>query len=195
MDYKNQLRLEVIPVSQLREEMVSKVFEDIAVIYKYVLKQTDEGRISAIVTKDMLKERGIPEEKFHEWAGNTVAVFNPPVLKPLTDIMMELTEGKYDEDDVGLYVATSSDGLFGAGAIFYPQFLDYVTYVLKENFYVIPSSVHEVIIAPVSLIGSEKDDIEMLRKMIVEVNCEEVRPEDVLSDNVFFYDGHTFRAL
>ena len=52
------------------------------------------------------------------------------------------------------------------------------------NFYIIPSSVYEVI-----LVKAEMTDAESLRGMIGEVNTNVVSDEDFLSNNAYYYDG------
>lgn len=48
-------------------------------------------------------------------------------------------------DDV-IYVATNKKKVFGAAVMLYPNFLDHVREVIGSNFYVIPSSIHEILI-------------------------------------------------
>ena len=54
-----------------------------------------------------------------------------------------------------------------------------------KNYYIIPSSVHEVILLEET--GEEK--AEDLKKIIREVNRTHVSAEEVLSDNLYFYDN------
>ena len=55
---------------------------------------------------------------------------------------------------------------------------------LEDDFYVLPSSVHEVILVPDHVAGSEKE----LRTMVHEVNHTQVEPEEILSESVYHYD-------
>ena len=59
--------------------------------------------------------------------------------------------------------------------------------VLKEHFpngyYILPSSVHEVLLLSKD---DYSDDADVLNGMVRTVNANEVRPEDVLSDHVYF---------
>ena len=58
-----------------------------------------------------------------------------------------------------------------------------------RNFYIIPSSIHEVILIPDTL----DMDIRYMKAMVKEVNGTEVSPDEVLSDNVYRYDIDTDR--
>ena len=55
---------------------------------------------------------------------------------------------------------------------------------LQENYYVIPSSTHEVLILRESI----AKDCGSLSKMIQDVNSSAVADEDVLADHPYYYD-------
>ena len=54
----------------------------------------------------------------------------------------------------------------------------------QENVYILPSSVHEVLLLADR--GGERAD--ELKNMIAEVNSTQVPPEEVLSDSLYYYD-------
>lgn len=91
------------------------------------------------------------------------------------------------EDVVEMYVLTNQQKLFGASCILYENVLDTFASSLNKNLYIIPSSIHEVILVPAY------PDIqkESLNKMIQEVNQQELNIEDILSDHYYFYDYNT----
>ncbi|MCD8300425.1 MAG: DUF5688 family protein [Clostridiales bacterium] len=53
-----------------------------------------------------------------------------------------------------------------------------------RNFYILPSSVHELILVP----GERMADEYRLTQMVREVNRETVLNEEVLADHVYYYD-------
>ena len=55
---------------------------------------------------------------------------------------------------------------------------------IKRDFFILPSSVHEVLLVPASE-GLKKED---LTEMVREINKTEVSPNEVLSDIVYVYD-------
>lgn len=65
-----------------------------------------------------------------------------------------------------------------------PGVLNQVSQIFPEGFYILPSSVHEVLIVPK---GTEMEPQE-LGKIVREVNRTEVSRADVLSDRVYEYD-------
>ncbi len=75
--------------------------------------------------------------------------------------------------------------------IFYPELLKKVYEYLGEPFYILPSSVHEVMIC--SMVREERS-VEELKEMVVSVNTIAVSESEKLADSVYCYDG-TFKKL
>lgn len=48
----------------------------------------------------------------------------------------------------GLFILSNKENLRGAGVLFYPGVLDQISAMCPDGFYLIPSSVHEVLIFP-----------------------------------------------
>lgn len=65
-----------------------------------------------------------------------------------------------------------------------PEVINKLEQLFPEGFYVIPSSVHEVLIVP----NNGEMDPKRLGEMVREVNRAEVEREEVLSDRVYSYD-------
>ena len=89
-----------------------------------------------------------------------------------------------------MYVATVPDKNSGAGVIAYQDFMDQAVERIGGDFFVIPSSINEILLVPDN--GDMTADA--LRDMVQEVNAKEVSPEERLSDNVYHYDSkdHVF---
>ena len=54
-----------------------------------------------------------------------------------------------------------------------------------ENFFIVPSSVHETILVPCE----DTLEVQRLNEMVQEVNATQVQPEEVLADHVYMYDA------
>ncbi len=84
-----------------------------------------------------------------------------------------------------MYVVTNRTKCDGAAVILYHDVLDKVCDALHtDEFYLLPSSRHEVICVPANL----GKDVDALRRMVHEVNMTQVPPEDLLSENVYYYE-------
>lgn len=103
-----------------------------------------------------------------------------PVLSKLDSF----TDGRLPFPDAPFYILTNQSGMFGASVILLANMLREFADICRENFFVIPCSVHEVLLLPESL----SPDPENLKKSICEINRTVLLPEDVLSDSVYYYD-------
>lgn len=82
-------------------------------------------------------------------------------------------------------VITNVSKANGAGVIFCDEVLKLV-YQKVGTFFIIPSSIHEVIIFP----STDRDLGNQIAEIVKAVNVDAVREEDQLSDEAFFYDGN-----
>ena len=87
------------------------------------------------------------------------------------------------EEDAGLYVITNSRSNRGASAVCCPGVLGEASELLGGDFYLLPSSIHEMIAVPAQLAGSG----ERLGGMVREINRTVLSEEEFLADTVYFY--------
>ena len=85
--------------------------------------------------------------------------------------------------DMPMFVLTNEYWTNGAACIFYTGLLEQISQTLDTDLYIIPSSIHEVILLPLN----EKIDMEELDRMIQQVNQEDLKPGEVLSHHVYMY--------
>lgn len=84
-----------------------------------------------------------------------------------------------DNDESEIYVVTSKNGLFGASCILNKEALG--RELPHGKYYMIPSSIHEVLLRRVAPDLDQKT----LEDMVKDVNSTVVSPSDVLSDKVY----------
>lgn len=92
---------------------------------------------------------------------------------------MQRETGKY------LYVLSNTKHIQGAAVILYPGVLAEAARHLGGSFYILPSSIHEVILLPDDGRSNGKD----LHEMIAEINRSQLQEEEVLSDYAYRYDA------
>lgn len=83
-----------------------------------------------------------------------------------------------------MYVAGNESKNFGAAVILYEKLLMDFAEKIQSDIYILPSSVHEVILIPVE---NETDEVQKLKDMVYEVNHTELPKEEILSDSVYFF--------
>ena len=80
---------------------------------------------------------------------------------------------------------TNREGILGAAILANPELLKEVIGDKMGDCYLLPSSVHELIVCPVE----SWMDVEDLQEVVVEVNKTLVKEEEILSNSV--YEFHT----
>lgn len=114
---------------------------------------------------------------------------NPEVIT-MKEIMVALMGEELLEDipdEPVQVIVTNEARMFGAINIYNEDCIKQVQEKLHaNNFYVLPSSKHEVICCPTE--GIEVDD---LLTMVTEINQTQVKEEDRLGDFVLYYDEDT----
>lgn len=85
----------------------------------------------------------------------------------------------------GLYVLSTGIRVNGAALILLPDILEKIGEKAGMDYYLIPSSIHELLIARDDGLVSAK----MLKEIVYEGNRTDavIKQEDVLSDNIYFY--------
>lgn len=180
---------------KLLDDIPHREFKDLSVIYRLVADIDENGIASSIIHNSLAERMGITEEEmFQLAAGNTKRLLPTSILK-MEDIIksMLLGEGIPDEradlliedtpDNEQLYVITNEKRVNGAVNMLYEDGLHNLAEKLGTDLYIIPSSVHEVIVVSADL-GSPK----MLAEMVAEINMTEVSLEDRLSNQIYHYD-------
>lgn len=86
-----------------------------------------------------------------------------------------------------MYVLTNEAGTLGASALYYPDVKEKAAELMGSGYYVLPSSIHEVILVP----DTAGHDVKDLCEMVKQANRTVVEPQDILSDSVYHYDRET----
>ena len=88
-----------------------------------------------------------------------------------------------------LYVMMASDvGCNGARVLAFSNFKETIKNKFGEDCYILPSSVHEVLIMPESMSDCSEGYI---LNMVHAVNSDVLDPRDLLSDNIYKYEAAT----
>lgn len=104
---------------------------------------------------------------------------NPPA-QTLTSIPFS-TAFLAEKKDKTLFVFTNELGINGAACILYPDILAKLTAYFGSDFYILPSSIHELLLLP----GADTFCREELDDIIKEINLSQVPEEEVLSDHAY----------
>ena len=127
----------------------------------------------------------VTEEDLYYRASKNTQELLPYEFAPMRTVIEELLGlGMEEGPTEKMYILSNEMRSYGAAALIYPDCLRKIAGVVGENFFVIPSSVHETIIVA----ESEAPGREELASMIEEINETQVEAEEVLSDRAYYYD-------
>ncbi|MCD8362184.1 MAG: DUF5688 family protein [Lachnospiraceae bacterium] len=160
--------------------------EDMSLVYHIDLGPMGGGTGRILITNEMLQAYGISAERLHQDALKSAQERQPFVIRSMNEIMAEFmgTEPSEVSGAPDLYVATNPEMKNGACVIAYPGFMEAAAETMKGNFFILPSSLHEVIMVPENGMMSYQE----LETIVANVNQTQVLPEDQLSGNVYHYD-------
>lgn len=169
------------------EELLAQVpwlpWLDLAVVFCLVIPEHIVERASALIYTSHMEHWGITQEELHRAAAENMAGL-PVYLEP----METLLEGfGFDVLSSGLYVLSNERKEYGAAAIIDPTVQRMCRERLGEDYYVLPSSVHELILLPESLFTGREE----LDALIQEVNENCVSPEEYLGSHAYHYSLET----
>lgn len=148
--------------------------------------EDEEGDSAQVnITQGLLELWGVSEQEIFE-AAERNAIFN---IKSMREVIEELIKNKVGveadlEEKTIMYVISNEKRHRGAAGLFQTELLEKHAEELDDNLYIIPSSLHEVILV-------KEDDappVEVLKDMVHEVNETQVNIEDYMSDNIYYYD-------
>ena len=181
-------------------------FHDLAIVF-YVVVSEDSDRTGTITVRNNLMEMwGNPDiNDLYRIAKNNTqkrykgSVFN--MIEIMGDIISHNVDNiepnivddffemnfTYEDNMIPMFVATNNKKVNGAGVILYEGLLKTFAEKIGSDFYILPSSIHEVIFVP----ANGDMDVRYLIQMVKEVNATEVSPSEVLSDNVYKYNADT----
>lgn len=180
---------------QMLMDAPNRQFQDLSIMYRWVMKVEDAGVQSAVVRNSLAKQLGLSEEELFKLAvENTRRIF-PPTVRSMNEVIrdMFMKDGMPSEiadmmigdipPEQSMYVISNDRGINGAISMLYEDQLHALAENLDTDLYILPSSVHEVI-----AVSSSMGDPNELAQMVAEINMDQVSLDERLSNQVYHYD-------
>ena len=159
---------------------------DLAIVVFVLLEVSPYGTATVLVRKEHLEIWGLTEAQLFDEAKKNTPILLPYQFCPMRKLLREICPYAVDEgeeEEESLYVLSNKLRSFGAASMLYEGILEKVGQKLGENYYILPSSIHEVIVVPESKSPVKQD----LEEMVREINETQVEEEEVLSDRVYYF--------
>lgn len=190
---KDKLIMEVVS-KEANEEMLANIphveMEDMAVVYRFVLDSSEEGRATILATNQLIETMGVTTEQLHKDAMENAPELKPAIIMGMSEMLADMgmpmeMMGMEAPTQEFMYVATVEDKINGAGVLAYQNFMDQAAERIGGDFFILPSSRHEILLVP----DNGEADLQQLKDMVREVNATQVAPEEKLTDSVYHYDS------
>lgn len=182
---------------------------DLAVTFHVLMKNSSFGISTVRITNEHVDFWNTCTEELLKFSNNNTPRIFPAVIRCMNEIILELLQNDSQnllnsdidineemlenmeeimksEKKREMYVLSNSNGINGASAMLYINTLKEFATEKNTDFYILPSSIHEVILIPYTN-GLSKNELD---NMVAEVNISQVPQEDILSNQAYIYRRH-----
>lgn len=173
----------------LLKEIPHKCYLDLAIVCYCNIVDDRIGKGTILIRNEHLDIWNVEKDVLIRDALKNMPVIYPPELINMADLLKELYR-----DPAGLicgklpmYVLTTKWRMYGAAALLYSGQLEAIAKEVEDDFYLLPSSIHEIIILP----KKYGTDEEYLSQMVDEINSEQLDVEEILSNHAYLYSNLT----
>lgn len=204
-DYaQDRIVLQLVNTRQ-NEKMLSNLphreFLDLSVIYRIVIDSEPEI-VSSVINNECAREIGLTEAQlFRAAIRNTKRIF-PLVIKHMYELLMEMQNEIQVPlgEDIGMpevapefpiFVISNDKHCWGASALLYEEALYELSEKIGSDLYVIPSSIHELIVFCADYVAQPED----IASFVAEINKEAVPINERLSNQVYRYDRNLRKVV
>lgn len=177
---------------ELLEDIPHIQYLDLAIVFYCLMICDTFGNGSILIHNSHCKMWNVEAAQLYEDARANTPLLLGAELKSMEEVISDLVEQsefadsqQLEEDvrDVPMYVLSNKTKIHGAACILYENVVkDFADY-LNRDIFILPSSVHEVILVPSQ--GAQK--AQNLVEMVREVNETQVEEEEILSDSVYYF--------
>ena len=189
---------------ELLRQIPHILFLDMALVFYCHVPQKELDSATILVYNSHLKMWGVTKERLYWDAQKNTPRILPARILSMEEMMKEIcsvdeigegtmedmeqtAEGNAPDSGFGkggrMFVLGNERKLFGAAAMFYRDTIEEFSDEMGKSIFILPSSVHEVILVP----DDGLQEPEELWKMVCEINETQVEPEDVLTDSVYYF--------
>lgn len=155
---------------------------DLAIVFYCLVHTGQNGNASILINNQNMERWNTTPEKLMELACKNTPQLLKYELKSMESILAEETNIT-QHNLYPMFVLTNTFRLNGACCMLYKNLLRHISDQMGSDFFILPSSIHEVILLPANDISA----ITELSDMVKEINNTEVSEEDILSDHAYYY--------
>lgn len=181
---------------ELLEDIPYIEFLDLSIVFQYLISKKESHLETLLIHNVHIKLWGVTVEELYRAAEENTQKLLPRELRNMADVMDEILEAEGTEEFFNgdctaetesnklMYVLSNQKGIEGAVCIMYPRLLKNFADKIGSSFYIIPSSIHEVLLLP----SENPEDREKLKAMVREINDTQMEAGEILSYSLYWFD-------
>lgn len=179
---------------ELLKDIPSITFHDLSIVFQCLVSEEKFGNATILIHNAHLKIWNKTVQDIYKEACINTPKLQKYDIKNMRDVINEMLADEMlcDEmfcdnnvnEQLPMYVLSNQARVQGASCMLYPDILKDFSTALNRDIFILPSSIHELILLPV--MGDENSD--ELKEMVMDINKTQVEREEVLSDSVYYYD-------
>lgn len=178
---KNRLLLQDVP---------NRTYLDLSLVYYVRLESVLNEKYAAVqINNEYMGYWEIDEDMLYQSAWENIINSNEAVVDNIADILKPfLCRGENQKadgtEDIQIYVLSNKYHINGAVQMCNPKALRKVAETIGDDLWVLPSSVHEIILIPVC---QTKDCAAGLAEIVKEMNDTQLERQEILSYHIYHY--------
>ncbi len=169
-------------------------FLNMSITFAVVCNLSPDGLESIRINNELMEKWEVSLKKLYQLAReNTPRIF--PVKIDLLENLIASYLGLKEEflpaskeeslaEKNSPLIATNESGIQGATVLLYENLIQNLAEKYNSNLYILPSSIHEIIVIP----GNDDKNLSDLTAMVEDINKKHVSREEILADTAFYYD-------
>ena len=191
--------------ARLLTDVPHRDFADMALVFYVAIDDESIGKGTILIHNEHMTMWDISSDRLYDDALASSLRNNPPYMADMVEALIDILRGEEETEGLNLpvsdeelreklyrslpdrglmYVLSNQSKLNGASVIAYPGMLNDIAQKLGCDYYLLPSSIHEVIILPMCDDDERGEELSMLVK---DVNNSKLKPDEVLSDHAYRY--------
>lgn len=179
------------------KELLTKVphvrYLDLALVFSCYVSDFTEGYATILIHHHHLSFWDVSVNELYMLAMENTPHLLHFQIQNMTEVLNELLaekDSRLPEEDLSaipMYVLSNHTKLNGSGCILYKNLLSDFSARINSDLYILPSSIHEVLLIPAKYASSAAE----LTAMVREINITQLSREEILSDHVYLYSRHS----
>ncbi|CCY59526.1 putative uncharacterized protein [Clostridium sp. CAG:632] len=174
-------------------------FCDLAITFRWLVHSDSSGIASALITNKEMELWNITLEELYQTASiNTRRLF-PATIQPIQQLLSEYLDKDADiqelldqtPDELQLFILSNEPRINGSTSMIYDGILADFAKKIKKDLYILPSSIHEVLLMP----ATKEIEEQALLNLVRDANRTVVGLPDILSDSIYRFDSKHNRII